>query len=39
MLDWFLLTCGGAALYAAGKWLHARASSAVRGKQQLHKGK
>eukprot|EP00775_Hariotina_reticulata_P012195 gene12195-12332_t len=27
MLDWFLLTCGGAAVFAAGKWLHSTISA------------
>jgi hypothetical protein len=39
MLDWFLLSCGGAAVFAASKWLKARAASKSSKKQQQRIGK
>ncbi|WIA40316.1 hypothetical protein OEZ86_013687 [Tetradesmus obliquus] len=34
MLDWFLLSFGGAAVYAASKWFKARAAASKSSKQQ-----
>jgi hypothetical protein len=39
MLDWFLLSCGGAAVFAASKWLKARAAALKSSKQQQRAGK